>query len=166
MKRGKKAQVTVFIIISLVIILAVSIVLYTQYASNKENLSKEYFIQKGIQPSLTNIEDFSIDCLKENSIAALQTIGIQGGFYKKPAHYFELEWAFIPYYYDKGLFLMPTQEKIEEQLSLSVDENIKDCLEGINLVLFQLVQLVKCPEIRNYLDQLSFPEMQLLSCSF
>jgi hypothetical protein len=135
MKRG---QVTIFIIVAVIIVVIGAAILIARYSQSKEELSKEYFVQKGIEPSLKNIQEFSLDCLEENANDALELIGIQGGYYKQPQYYYDLEWAFVPYYYHEGLFLMPSQQTIEQQLSLYIDEHLPSCIEDITFKNFQL----------------------------
>lgn len=139
MKRGmKKSQVTIFIIIAVVLVVIGAAFFLAQYSKSKEELSKEYFIQQGIEPSLKNIQEFSLDCLEENAKNALELIGIQGGYYQKPTYYYDLEWAFLPYYYYNGEFLMPQQKTIEEQISLYINENLPSCIDDINFKNFKL----------------------------
>ena len=136
MKRGK-AQVTIFVVIAIAIVLIAGIVFYIKSSAKKE-LTKDYFIQNNIEPSINNIQDFVIDCLEENSKVSLEKIGVQGGYYNKPEKFYDLDWAFIPYYYYKGEFLMPSTEKIEQELSQSIDNSLTSCVEDIQFKNFQL----------------------------
>ncbi len=128
----KRSQITIFIIIAIIIIERIFIYLFFRSSKEKKDLTKEYFISNNLEPSFNNIIDFNIDCLEVNSKDALETIGIQGGYYIKPQLYYDLEWAFLPYYYYLGQLLMPNKEKIEQELSLYIDSNLPLCLEELN----------------------------------
>lgn len=128
----KRAQLTVFIIIAIFIIAIIISLFYFKSSVNKKELNKEYFISNNIKPSLKNIQDFSIDCLKETSINALETIGVQGGYFNKPEKYYDLKWAFIPYYFYRGEILMPSREKVQNELSEYVNNNFPKCIDELN----------------------------------
>ena len=129
MKRG---QISLFVIIAVIIIAIVSLIVFMNYSKSRSNINKEYFIEKGIEPSLNNMQEFSIDCLEETSLKALETTGIQGGYYNKPEKYYDLEWAFVPYYFYKGEILMPSKEKIQNELSNFVDDKLLVCIDELN----------------------------------
>jgi len=135
---SKRSQTTVFIVLSILIVISIIIFFSVKQSSTKENLGRKYFEQQGLTPSINNIQDFIVDCLEITSKDSLVTIGIQGGYHNKPEYYFDIEWAFIPYYYYQGLLLMPTKQTIETQLSLYVDEKIESCLNQINFQNFKL----------------------------
>lgn len=130
MKKGR-AQITVFIILGVIILAAIALVMFLNSQGQKQELSKEFFLSNNIEPSVTNIESFSLDCLENSALDGLELIGIQGGYYKKPELNFDLEWAFIPYYYHKGSFLMPSPQKIESELASFVNDNIASCINDI-----------------------------------
>ena len=120
----KKGQVTIFIILAIVFVTIIGLILFINSGAEKERQGREYFKQQGIKPSLANIQDFIVECHEEVSRTGLKRIGIQGGYHKRPDYYFDMDWAFIPYYYHEGLILMPTMERIEVELSSYVDDKI------------------------------------------
>lgn len=136
-KRGKSAQATIFIILAILILIIV-IVIFIKTSSQKQDIGRKYFEQKGLQPSINNIQNFIVDCLEETSKQAITTIGIQGGYFNKPDYYFDMEWAFIPYYYYQGLIIMPEKTKIENELSSYINSNIESCIDEIKFQNFQL----------------------------
>ena len=134
----KKGQVSIFVILAILIVVGFGIFLLLRGESQKKELNREYFEQQGLQPSIKNIQDFILDCQEEVSREGLKRIGIQGGYHKRPDYYFDMDWAFIPYYYHEGLILMPTMERIEIELSSYVDDKINSCLDKINFKNFDL----------------------------
>lgn len=134
---NKRGQLTIIIIISLVIVAGILIFFFLK-SSSQEKKGREYFEQKGLQPSINNIQDFIIDCLNNEAKESLIKIGIQGGYYNKPTNYHDMQWAFIPYYYDKGTINYPSKEKIETELSNYIDNNLELCLQKIDFQNFEL----------------------------
>lgn len=133
--RFNKAQATVFIILAIFIVGAIA---GGAYVATKNSANKEYFSQSNIKPTVDNLRSEIIDCAEDTSRNALQTIGDQGGYYKKPREYFDLKTVFIPYYYNQGELLSPPKETIETQLSLYVNEKISNCLEEVNYEGFEI----------------------------
>jgi hypothetical protein len=132
----KRGQVTILIILAIVIILG--IVLFVLLRNTSEDKGKEYFDQQGLKPSVNNVQNFIKDCLEISSKDALIKIGIQGGYFNKPTRHFDMQWAFIPYYYDQGSFNQPTKTMIESELASYVDFNLEKCLAEIE---FQNLEL-------------------------
>ncbi|MDP2925672.1 MAG: hypothetical protein Q8N99_04840 [Nanoarchaeota archaeon] len=130
MKRGKRktGQISVFIILAIVIVAAGGIAFFM--ANNKSNTN--VFNDPSTKPQYEDLLGSIEDCTKSLSMDALDTIGIQGGYYNAPKESFDLGWAFIPYYYKEGSFLMPATIVIENELGAFVDDNIEYCLESID----------------------------------
>ena len=95
---SKCSQTTIFIILAILIAVGVGISAYV-LNENKKTASKEFFSSSEVEPVLKNIETGILDCSQDTSEKALEKIGIQGGYYNKPKYYFDMQWAFIPYYY-------------------------------------------------------------------
>jgi len=127
--RKIKSQVSVFVIIAVVIILGLGIFYFLKSGFG---LSKDerYFYSPEIKPKFDNLRSSISDCLEQTTSDALDLIGFQGGYYKKPQEYMDLDYFFIPYYYKEGKILMPTKEKIEEEISNYVDDNLKICVNN------------------------------------
>lgn len=128
MKRGinrnRKSQITIFIIIAVVI---VCIIAFVFFISGKEGFSG--FFPKS---DVNVIKDSITECMNSNARQALKVIGLQGGYYNKPDDYYMLDWAFIPYYYKQGGFLMPTKEKIQTEIANYFDDKFIECVDEID----------------------------------
>jgi hypothetical protein len=125
----KKGQVTIFIILAVVIVVAVGSYLYYNKLSNE----KEFFESSDIAPLVNNIQSFAFDCAEVVSGDALVVTGLQGGYYEKRGsndNYVDADFVFIPYYYNEGEFLMPKTSVIESEIGKYVDDNIDACLES------------------------------------
>ena len=147
----KKGQTTIFIILAIVIIIIIAVFFFLK--DTTEDRGRDYFVEQGLQPSINNVQNFIVDCLETNAKDALIKIGIQGGYFNKPSNFFDMQWAFIPYYYDQGTFLQPTQQQIETELSNYVDSNMEKCLSKIE---FQNIELRYQPSSTKATIQPSF----------
>lgn len=127
----KKAQITVFIIIAIVLIVAGAAIYYLNSTSKQSDLNRQYFEQADVRPMFDQLKTDVLDCVDDSVLASLELVGIQGGYYNEPPEFFDLGWAFIPYYYNKGKFLMPTKETIEAEIAASIDENLILCINDI-----------------------------------
>jgi len=141
-KRGRvntnsKAQTTVFIIIAVVIVAVAIGVFYLNQTSKQTDL-KKVFTKLGITEQASTVQSSILNCLDETAENSLVVVGIQGGYYNEPEKFFDLGWAFIPYYYDNGEFLKPSTQTIENELSTYVDDNLGYCFETLEYENFDL----------------------------
>ena len=147
MKRGfRKAQVTIFIIVAVVIVVIAGIVFYVVNSNQKNKLSQEFFESAEIKPKLYEIENHISDCITQSTRDSIETIGVQGGYYNKPESsedYFDLEWTFIPYYYGGGEFKIPGLDNVEKELSDYVKDNVDVCMEGFSMENFEVSYKLK-----------------------
>jgi hypothetical protein len=134
----KKAQITIFIIIGISIVLIAGIAIYMSKVKMESDLSKKFFAQENIKPELNNVQDSIINCMETVSFNSLETIGIQGGFYKRPSTSLITGPSFIPYYYDSGAIFMPSKNQVSEELESYFNENIGFCLQEVVLGEFTL----------------------------
>ncbi|MFH1358715.1 MAG: hypothetical protein ABIH37_02405 [archaeon] len=128
--KSKRAQTTIFIIIAIVII-AIAIGTFYIINQNKKVESEKYFSQSNIKPTMDLIISQIVDCSEETSKKALNTIGIQGGYYNKPNKFYQAKSAFVPYYYYEGEYLIPSKITIQNELESYVNDNIESCLNNI-----------------------------------
>jgi len=133
MKRGclksKSAQISIFIILAVVVLIIIGIFFYIKSSFNIENFNKF---------RLNNVEKSIVDCVEQTSFEALDVIGVQGGYYNKPDKAYELNRTFVPYYYYEGEYFMPSKEDIEKELGFYVDDNLNECLDRIDIESFEL----------------------------
>lgn len=128
-RKNKKAQLTIIIIVAIIIIATIVLFMLFRETTSKNDLGAQYFKDNNLQPKVNNIQDFIVDCLETTSEEALIQIGIQGGYNNPPESYYDMEWTFVPYYYNQGELLMPDKSTIEQELSSFVNENIGECID-------------------------------------
>jgi hypothetical protein len=129
--KSKRSQATIFIIIAVLLVGTAAIAFFV-IKNNSSDLSSEFSTDPDVQAKFNQVKTNIDDCMKFTSQEALDVIGFQGGYYKKPLEYYDLSWIFIPYYYKQGKLLMPTNSEIQKQLGLFVDENIKYCFDSLD----------------------------------
>ena len=127
---NKRAQTTIFILLAVVIVVVVLAVFLSSKTSSKTEL-QSIFSRLEIKTEAAQVESAFRNCLDTTARDALTTIGIQGGYYNPPEKFFDLSWAFIPYYYYEGSYLIPTQQTIEKELAVFVDDNLHSCSEQL-----------------------------------
>ncbi|MEK6859501.1 MAG: hypothetical protein AABX54_01670 [Nanoarchaeota archaeon] len=132
---SNRAQVTIFIILAIVI--AVGIGGYFYLKNSKGDCGLNPLCQIGIKSEIDIIKNSFYQCEKEVGKNAIKTIGIQGGFYKKPQYFHDIDWAFIPYYYYDGAYFMPQKNIVEGELSSYMNENLKTCIGSLEFKNYQ-----------------------------
>ncbi len=141
MKRGlnvrvsAKGQISIFIILGIVI---AGGMIYSFKIKNDAKLNNEFFSQEDIKTQLENIQANILTCIDEAGREGLNLIGMQGGYYKRPLKYIDLDGVFIPYYYYEGEFLMPSLEDVSSELGDYVEEKAGACLKELEFDGFEL----------------------------
>lgn len=141
MKKGvneKKAQVTIFIILAVMLVTAGGIAFVITKNSSSNGIDNDFFSQQDVKQGVNQIQSSVLDCATLTGQDALDLIGIQGGYYNAPKDYYDLGWAFLPYYYKEGQLLMPEKSRIESELGTYVDDNLNSCLDGVSVEGFDL----------------------------
>lgn len=133
-----KAQVSIFVIIAIVLVAVGGTAYLITKTTGKSDVDKEFWESSSIKPQFDTIKNSVQECMDLTAQDALELIGIQGGYYKEPKEFFDLGWAFIPYYYKEGQFLMPETYVIQNQIGMYVNENFGTCLANINVGDFSL----------------------------
>lgn len=138
MKKRLKAQVSIFVIVAIVLIVGGGTAYLITRESKTSQTDKEFFAKADIKPDVDNIKTSIISCMDESSKDSLETIGIQGGYYDEPSKVFDLGWAFIPYYYNEDKITMPSKSEIEIEIGKAVDKNIINCIKNIKVNDFEI----------------------------
>ena len=121
----KKAQVTIFVIVGVVILAIIGFLFLLKTNTLQNFLSKESQTSKIVPPQIESINFFVEDCIETTSHDALKVIGQRGGYYQLPR-----EQTFsVPYYFFEGRNLIPTKEKIETEISNYIEDNLPNCIK-------------------------------------
>ncbi|MFH1641926.1 MAG: hypothetical protein ABIC04_03420 [Nanoarchaeota archaeon] len=132
MKRG---QITIFIIMGLVIMLAVS---YFIFIREKSIIQLEQ-----INPELLPVQSFIETCIINTGKEGLTTLGLNGGYIYFPPYIEENPDSYIsrsptpelknPYWWFDGISRVPTKEFMQDQISRYVTENLPECLNSFDV---------------------------------
>ena len=129
----KKAQITLFIILGIVIVIAALIVIYVQSNLIKTTEGETRDIIK--QPyTSANVKLFVESCLDISANKGITLLGMRGGFIEFPADVNTMVTSrtIIPFLYYRGENKLPTLTKMGEELSKYVNHEMIVCLDGLN----------------------------------
>jgi hypothetical protein len=125
---GKKGQVTIFIILGIILLLAVTLILVLR----SEILPKEevFATDKG------KIEHFMTSCIERLGEEALFRLGVQGGYVNVPSniandgnlHLRTSPFQVVPYWAYGENKDIPPLEIIEREINIYIEKNLRDCL--------------------------------------
>ncbi len=139
MKRGIRGQLTIFIIISVLIIASVG--LFFIFRGNLQIPGKP------VSPETTQIQNFVQECLEEVSESAVFDIAERGG-YEDPSKISSTIVFNTPYYIKNNKNIMLSKEKIQEEISKDIVKEMKICIN--NFAIFPEYDITKgeiIPEI-------------------
>ena len=115
MKREKKAQLTIFIIISLALVIVISLVFFLN--QNNKNYSE------GIEPVFSFVQG----CIDKTADDAVYNIGKTGGYNLTPNLSTNSK---IAYYFYNNRDYMPSKSTIEKELSNYFKDNLFLCINN------------------------------------
>ncbi len=127
---SKKAQVSIFIITGMIILLFIAALVYTQkqgeFETQKKQVSKT---ENGDSVSL-----FVTACLQKEMENGLIVLSSQGGYYHLPPQSFESSEGLLPYYFNTNNSMQRSlsQKTFEEQLGLYILDNLPNCFRNFS----------------------------------
>ena len=144
----KKAQVSQFMLIGIILLLAVSVVIYIQ--ENSLLFRPSVVMPANVRP----VAEFIEECIEERGTEALIIAGQQSGYINlpdfiafNPAAYIPYGGMKLPYWYYNGQNIFPTLEKIGEELSTYLDTSILTCIDDLNAFKKEFnIDVIKQPE--------------------
>jgi hypothetical protein len=119
----KKGQVTIFIIVGIIILGSVALMLFLQKSVIPENDTDIMFA--------TQVQTFVEKCIDNTGKDAVYYVSEQGGYADLPEVY-DSDFS-LPFYFHEGNTIAPTQETIEGQLSVYMQEMLPFCLDFTSL---------------------------------
>ena len=122
MKKGTRGQLTIFIIITILII-AVVVLFFTF----RGTLQKE----KPLSPEIAPIKSFVQECLDDSLEEVVFKVGENGGYYSSSK--VSTPVLGFSYYIKNNISLMPSKEIIQEQISRGIERELFSCIEDFTL---------------------------------
>ncbi|MFH1711400.1 MAG: hypothetical protein ABH840_03750 [Nanoarchaeota archaeon] len=132
MNNSKKAQVTVFIIIG--IVLVAGLILYFLLASKPEIVITET-PSDSVAAQVKPIYSFVSDCLEQNTLKGLELLRLQGGYVYLPSDVELIEAETdsgkqkIPLWLSDKSMAIPSPEFIESQLTTYLESEVQKCAD-------------------------------------
>jgi len=130
-KRGKKGQITVFLIIGIVLLLVIGSFFYLR---KEVTLQPEIINQELIDvPNGEGVNFFVQNCLASISEEGVLKVGRQGGYYQSPLDYSILFFDdMMPYYYADEKTMFQTIDGAEKELEKYIEKNLPLCINDFN----------------------------------
>ncbi len=127
---SKKAQVTIFIILGIVLLLAVVLVF-----TLKEEITK-FKPEELITPTKGKVENFIITCMDKVGEEALFKVGLQAGYIEVPEEIVKdasmnlkvSPMNVVPYWAEGPNTHIPSLEEIKIRIDKYLEENVRNCL--------------------------------------
>jgi hypothetical protein len=152
MKTNKKAQISFFIVIGIVLILLIAFFYILAEGLPKGLRSEEY-----------NVQSIAENCLKQVSQDSIIVFGKQGGKIELEQPYFEpLQTSYLLL---NGTNRVPTIEQAEQELAVYVEQNLNLCIKDFDALKSQgiTVKEVSKPDVKvviaekNVIFRLDYP---------
>ena len=123
---SKRGQITVFVIVGILLLVAIGV---TTYYGFDEKPTKKSDLQKAVVKTQTNY------CLRTGLEKALYQVGPQGGYLEPITRWEKYNKFKIPYYYYEGETNLPSKSDLEIELSKAIKKEIIGCLNNLVMVM-------------------------------
>lgn len=129
--KGKKSQVTIFIIIGMIMVISIGLFIYFKMAT-----SKRIDI---LHPESVPVSNFVESCIEKVAKEGLATLGLQAGYIYFPDNIARDPYSYlafsplgmkIPYWWRDGVSNIPTIEFMAQQISSYITIELKGCLNN------------------------------------
>lgn len=132
MKFKKRSQVSLFLVMALIVIMAGAL-----YFIYREDAAQNQV--GGVDPKISPVKSYVEECLGSVTEDGLQTIGLTGGYVSIPERTSSNPRAYlttfpgkgfkIPYWWHDGIEAIPTEEFIREQLEEHIRSELGNCID-------------------------------------
>jgi len=119
----KRGQITIFILISLIVVIAFFVVSYIDGQDQEEKVLQNNDFSVSFQSYVES-------CVKSVGEQAVYDVALQGGYYIPAELSVPYYNAHMTYYWYNGTNLLPGKELIESELEIYLLDNVFDCFDG------------------------------------
>lgn len=123
MKRGKKAQLAVFVIIAVVVV-AAGIGLFVLRGNSYSN------VPENLRSDVTSINSLIEECVNQRATDAIRIVGLQGGYINLPQEYVYLNFSNVAYGYYDNKNILNSKSSIENEISNYIVETVPFCINS------------------------------------
>ncbi len=125
----KRGQVTVFIIVGILLL-----ILLGTFFLLVSTLTTFKLKNAPVSPlPIDTVNTIFEECLSNTAEEGVAVLSMQGGYYSLPPTYRVSDLYFIPYYFYQGSAQFPSQEVLEKQLALFIQDALPQCLDFTQL---------------------------------
>ena len=125
---GKRAQVTVFIIIGIIVIAAAALFFYFRSTTIEPT--------KIVEPEAMPVKNFVEDCMYRIAKDGITVLGLNGGYINFPPEIQNNPLSYLslgptpsnPFWWYDGVTNIPTEDSIKQQISEHVTNQLRTCL--------------------------------------
>ena len=135
--RKKRAQVTIFIIIGIILLLSTVLVIYLISRQTARPIEEAIIVPEDVKP----VHEFITNCLYETSKSGTTLLGQQGGFIYIPAiikNTYEANIKLdpkgnflVPFWYYEGEDRTPSIQFMEKEIQRYVYEHLRECTQEL-----------------------------------
>ncbi len=122
----KKGQISYFLLIAIIVLVSSSFIFYVNNNQNTNIRVSENDFQQ-----FTNYVE---ECVKLSAKEAVLDTAFQGGSFNETGNSIIHSFFIIPLYSKGSTKLMPSIQKLEEQISFNADENIVRCVDDFKVL--------------------------------
>jgi len=115
----KRGQVTIFIIISILIIGAVALFFTLRGTLQEPDI---------VSPEIAPIANFVQECLDDSLIEGIYFISLQGGYYFVPENSVKITHYSVPIHFSKNKANIPDINSFQRELGFYIEQNFKECI--------------------------------------
>ena len=133
MKRG---QVTAFVIVGIVLLMAVILLLYFILRTPQAGVEQRAE-ETVISPGADAIKFYIDDCMKQSGEKAVVHVSVRGGYYEVIGYHVSYKDINIPYYFYEGQKDMPVRDDIKNELEKAFKNYASECLIGLETFIEQ-----------------------------
>lgn len=147
---AKKAQLTVFIILGIALLLMVALVIFMRMRSTTSPLQLEIAKQEELTGPAKEVKDYVQQCIQEYSLQGIEIIGLQGGYIYLPEGLEKIDVESnkrvlhngetikiidgsgkndIPYWLTEDTVAVPSKRFMEKQLERYIVSNVPKCAD-------------------------------------
>ncbi len=128
---GRKSQITYFIILGIIIILAASFIFYISTISNSK--TKNLIAKSSLNSPLAEIRNYIEACFADSIKDSAQLAALSGGYFSKPKAGINLLYYDIPFYSIEGVRDYPEKEKLNQEFSKYIETALPFCLNDLGI---------------------------------
>jgi len=128
----RKAQISLFIALGIVIIIFVVVIIFLQTSVKEGQKEKEIKESFAVTADGLRVSNYVKSCMDLTVKSGVLLIELQGGYTDTPPNYFSSNYSDIAYYYDNGQFSIVNISVIENQLKKYVNANFESCINNFS----------------------------------